>query len=433
MAEEIVTENLVEKKEEWHHVATMEDLGGLKRKIKVVYDTIGVKMALEKSCDLVGKNVQIKGFRKGKAPKTLIQTYCQEKISEIAASMLAQEGFLHASYEQKLVALSEPKFESKDFKIDGTFECDILVEVRPEIKPFGYAGLNLKKPDLDVEQMFERLLEETKAQHVSEVCCEEVQNNRTAVVDFIAHVDGNEISSGKDHSFLIQSGQNPPFGENLFGMKIGETKLFALPGPEGTEYAGKNTMVGVTIKGVTEKTLPNNEELAERTQAPSYNDLINVLRQKAEINAMQKERQIIEEEIVDKLTEMHQFDVPQDWVEGEEKYFAGQLGVDVNTNEEIKKYVHSMAERNVRRSFILDAIYEAEPNLKVTKEEFDTVIAEEAEKQKISRLVLQADLKKKGMLDNVFALIKHQKIMNFIIGQANIIDDVPQIISESSF
>ena len=130
---------------------------------------------------------------------------------------------------------------------------------------------------------------------------------------------------------------------------------------------------------------------------------------------------------------MHQFDVPQDWVEGEEKYFAGQLGVDVNTNEEIKKYVHSMAERNVRRSFILDAIYEAEPNLKVTKEEFDTVIAEEAEKQKISRLVLQADLKKKGMLDNVFALIKHQKIMNFIIGQANIIDDVPQIISESSF
>ena len=87
--EEIVTENrteeqAVEKKEEWHHVVTTENLGGLNRKIRIVYDTVGVKMGFDKACEYIGQNVQIKGFRKGKAPKALVQTYCQDKISEVA-------------------------------------------------------------------------------------------------------------------------------------------------------------------------------------------------------------------------------------------------------------------------------------------------------------------------------------------------------------
>lgn len=422
-AENRTEEQVVEKKEEWHHVVTVENLGELKRKVKIVYDSVGVKMAFDKACDYIGKNVQIKGFRKGKAPKALIQTYCHDKITEISSELLAKEGYLHACYEQKIMALSEPKFENKEFKVDGTFECDAFVEVRPEIKPFGYAGLNLKRPNADAQHMFEHSLEDARMQHASEVNRDEVWPGRTAIVDFVARIDGNEISSGKDHHFLIQSGQAPPFGENLSGMKVGETKTFEMPAPPNTEHAGKNTMIDVTVTGITERVLPTDEELAERTKAPSYDELVNMLKKKAELDAMQKGRQILEEEAIDRLLEMHQFDVPPAWVEEEEKYFMVQLGVTNTESEEIKQYVHNMAERNVRRSFMLEAIYEAEPSLKVTKEEFDATIEAEAERAKVSRLVLQNDLKEKGMLDGVIAMIKHKKVMDFVIGQANIVAD----------
>lgn len=412
-------ERPVEKKIEWHHVVTMENLGGLNRKIVVAYDTVGVKMGFDKACALIGQHVQIKGFRKGKAPKALIQTHLRDRVADVAGELLAREGYMHACFEQKIMALGEPKIENKKFDVDGTFRCEVFVEIRPEIKPFGYAGLNLKDPKVDAEHLFEHALADARNQHASEMDCDEIQADCTAIVDFVASIDGKEISSGKDQHFLIQAGQSAPFGENLFGMKVGETQVCELPAPEETEYVGKVTTVQVTLTGITKKVLPTDSELAERTQAPSYDDLVQMLKKKAELDAMQKARQILEEEVVDKLLEMHQFDAPLKWVEEEEKYFMKQLGMGNAADDKIKEHIHKMAERNVRRSFILEAIYEAEPALMVTKEEFDATIEAEAESAKVSRFVLLDDLKKNGMLDGVLAMIKHKKVMDFIIGQAN--------------
>lgn len=414
-------EQIVEKKEEWHHVVTVEDLGGLKRKIKIVYDTTGVKMAFDKACDLIGAHVQISGFRKGKAPKPLVQAHFREKIKEYAGELLAKEGYLHACFEQKFMALGEPKFENKEFGVDGTFGCDAVIEIRPEIKPSGYVGLQLKKPKADAGQLFNRNLDAAREQHASEKACDDVQPGRTATVSFVARVEGKEISSGKDHQFLIQNGQAAPFGENLCGMKVGETGFFELTAPEGTEQAGQITSVEVTVTGITEKVPPTDTELAERTQAPSYEALIDALKKKAELDAMQQARQILEEEAIDRLLEMHQFDVPPGWVEEEEKYFMAQLGMSAVPDESIKGQIHNMAERNVRRSFMLEAIYEAEPNLRVTKEEFDATIEAEAERQQVSRLLLLDDLKKRNMIDGVVAMIKHKKVMDLVIGQANLV------------
>ena len=86
----------------WHHVVMLDDLGGLKRKITVTYDTIGTEMAINKSCELFSQNVQVKGFRKGKAPKNLIKKYYRKEIEKSAAQMLSTEGFMHACYEHKI-------------------------------------------------------------------------------------------------------------------------------------------------------------------------------------------------------------------------------------------------------------------------------------------------------------------------------------------
>ena len=153
-------DNLVNgaNKEEWHHVVTVEDLGGLNRKFHIAYDNEAVHMALDKSIKNINKNTQIKGFRRGKAPRQLIEVYYRKEIEQSASSMLTQEGFLHGCFENKIQPLGKPNVENAIFNIDGTFECDIIVEIRPNIEPKGYIGLQLDKPNVSVDEIKSKII-----------------------------------------------------------------------------------------------------------------------------------------------------------------------------------------------------------------------------------------------------------------------------------
>ena len=66
--------------QQWHHVVTVEELGGLKRKVGVTYDAVAVKMAFDKASEGVSKKVMINGFRRGKAPRGLVERFCAKEI-----------------------------------------------------------------------------------------------------------------------------------------------------------------------------------------------------------------------------------------------------------------------------------------------------------------------------------------------------------------
>jgi len=423
------------KSEEWHHVVTVEDLGALSRKLHIVYDTTAVGMALDKSCEIISKRVQLKGFRRGKAPKPLVETFCREEIEKSASSLLTQEGFLHACYEQKIQPLGEPKTDNAEFHIDGTFTCDITLEVKPTIEATGYVGLQLTKPKVDRTEILNKLIEEAKSEHMIEVPLEEVKIGSIVVLDFeVITVDEQQVSEGKDHNFMINAGQEPPFGENLVGKKVGESFIESITLPEQIEkFGGEFANVHTTIKSVFERIPPSDEEFVSAMQAPSYDELMEAFSKRAEQEATAKEMQTLEEGVVTKLLELHSFDVPAGWVSDEEKYLTSQLGIRGEIDESISKHIRQMADRNVKRTFVLEAVYDAEPSLKVTKEEFDVWLEQEAAKKQISTLVLKKDLQDQKMLDGVFGLVKHRKILNFIISQAQISveGDEPQVNNES--
>lgn len=408
--------------EEWHHVVTMEDLGGLKRKLNVVYDTTAVQMALDKSCELIGKRVQIKGYRRGKAPKPLVESYCREEIEKSASSLLTQEGFLHACFEQKIQPLGEPKTENAEFHIDGTFSCDITLDIKPTIEATGYIGLQLTKPKIDREELLNKILDEAKTEHAVEKPLEEVKIGSVVSLDFtVVGEDGEQITDGKDHHFMVNEGQEPPFGENLVGKAVGENFTESVTLPEAMEeHGGKPASVNITVKNVFEKVPPKDEELVKSMQAPSYDELMEAFKKRAEYEASMKESQAVEEEVVNKLLELHTFDAPVEWVNDEEKYMFAQLGLQGDVDENIKGHIRQMAERNVKRTFVLEAVYDAEPGLKITPEEFEAWLEKEAEHKQISPAVLKKDLKEQNMLDGVMGLIKHRKVMDFIVSQAQI-------------
>lgn len=419
MTEEHEEKVIKEEQEKWHHVATVEELDGLNRKIHIVYDIEGVKMAIDKAVELVGKRVQIKGFRRGKAPKPLIETHCKKEIENTASTMLSQEGYLHACYENKFHALSEPKVENAEFYMDGTFSCDILLEIRPSIDPTGYLGLNLEKEDIDKDSIVRRNLEDARKQHVNEVEIKEVEIESIVTLDFKVHKDGQELSSGVDHRFMINAGQEPPFGENLVGKSVGSalSEIITLP-EEYKEIGGEQAIVDLVIKSIAKPVPPSDQELVERMSAPSLDELMDLFGRSADQEIAVKNQQLLEEQVIDKLLAFHEFEVPVKWVDDEEKYLYFQLGLQEDVDPEMKQHIRSMAERNVRRVFILDAIYDVEPSLKVQKEEFEQLLEQEAQAKGVSKLIVKKELQQKGMMDAAFGILKHKKVMNLILSQA---------------
>jgi len=420
--EEQVRKDEIEQ-QQWHHVVTLEDLGGLKRKLGVTYDQEAVKMAFDKANQAVGKRAMINGFRRGKAPQALVARFCAKEIETAASSMLAQEGYLHAVYEHKLAALTEPKVENPKFNTDGTFSCEIVVEVRPAITPTGYVGLKLSKPPIDPGRTVDGLMAELRSRFATFEEREKVAPGMTVVVDYSLAVDGKEVMAHQGVPFTVsESGTLPLGGVQVAGLGSdgSATAKMTLP-VDFKDHGGKEAEVRVQVRKILESVPPTDEELAVRNGQASIDDLARNVQQQANIEVGHRIRQVLEEQVVDNLLSSHQFEVPGDWIDRESQYLVKQLGITSEMDNNTKEAVRQLAERNVRRSFMLDAVYDSEPGLRVKTEEVETVLDQEAARQSVPKTQLKRMLLKQGMMDSVVELVKGRKIMDFLISNAEIL------------
>lgn len=407
--------------EGFHHAIEVEDLGKLKKKVTVTYDAEGVRNTTDVAIAEVAKQVQIKGFRKGHAPLLLVKSYCSDKVKLTVTSMLSQKCYLHSCNEYGFLVLSEPVFEEPEFKESGEFVCVFTIEVRPKIDPVGYVGLQLTKSDINKEQIFNQLFDELKQSHQSEKQLTIIEDRSMVTVDFDVLLNNVKINSGANQPFFVTAMSSLPFGSNLIGKLLGEVcvEKFILP-KEYENYGGEEVDVQITIKSIIKKVEPTNEELVTRTESPSYEELINLLHRKTDQIAQKRQMAALEELAIDKILELHDFDVPESWVENESKYMLAQFGVEKAPDEQTAEFVNNMATRNVRRTFMLESIYEAEPNLKITQADLELVIDAEAKRNGVSSLVVKKEWQEKNLLQSVLASIKHQKVMKFILENSQI-------------
>ena len=413
-----------EQEQQWHHIATVEDLGGLKRKIDIVYDVEGVRMALDKACQLVGKNVQVKGFRKGKAPQQLVERFCHKEIEKVASSMLSEEGYLHAVHENNFSALTKPQVDNPEFHMDGTFSCSVKIEVRPAITPTGYVGIQLTKPVEDTAVRTTELVEGLRRRFAKTVERDLVGPGATVVMDYCISVDGSEVMKQENQSFMVNADGDTPFGTTLVGTKVGETKIDKMKLPaDFKDHGGKEADLTIIVRKVTDSIPATDEEFVAQSGAPSMDEIRSQAQQRAGMEAERKTRQSLEAQVVDKLLLAHSFEVPEEWVKDEERYLASQLGISGEMDEKTRDAVHELADKNVRRTFILDAVYDAEPSLKVKPEEVEDLLEQEALRQGVPKVRLKHNLLKKKLMDGVISAVKNKKIMDFLIANAEVVSE----------
>lgn len=235
-------------------------------KLTIEVDADTVEKSIEKVYQKQKKNITVQGFRKGKAPRYIIEKlYGAGIFLEDAANDMIPQAYEDAVKESELEIVSQPKIEVTQLEKGKSFIFTAEVAVRPEVILGEYMGVEVEKTDVEVtdeEVMAEIEKERESNSRTISVDDRAVEDNDIAIIDFEGFVDGVPFEGGKGEDYSLTIGSHSfidTFEEQLIGMNIGEEKTVNVTFPENyqaEELAGKPAEFKVIVKEIKVKELP---------------------------------------------------------------------------------------------------------------------------------------------------------------------------------
>ena len=339
------------------------------------------------------KNIMIPGFRKGKAPRKMIESlYGAHVFYEDGLEEIFPEVYEYAVVKQEVKAVGRPSLTDMDISEDGTVTITLTTEVYPEVTLGDYKGLEVEKAEATVtdEQVQAEL--DRMAQNVAstETVERAAEMGDTANIDFEGFDNGVAFDGGKGENFDLKLGSGsfvPGFEEQIVGMTAGEEKDIDITFPEDyhAELAGKAVVFHVKLNKVTVTNLPaQDEEFAKDVSEFSTIDELKAdIRAKALENAQKQIDSAFEQACVDKAAENTTVDMPKALVEQEldtqMERFAYQLQMSGYSVEQYAKMMGGDLS-TMRNAFRPGAEKQAKINVtlaKIVEEEKITVSDEE--------------------------------------------------------
>ncbi len=307
--------------------SSVEMLEGLKRRLKISIPTEVVEKAYQQRLRKVASTANIKGFRVGKVPPSIIEKRFGSGVRKEVADELMQENIQQAVQEQKLQIAGAPKLSYEELSKDKPYECSIEFEVYPEIVLKSLEGLELERlsvdvTDQDIDVMLDKLaLQQAEWQEVDRVA----ENQDKVTIDFVGTLDGTAFEGGTAQGFELELGANqmiPGFEEGIIGMKVGDVKDLPLKFPDNyhsEQLKSKNTVFKITLHKVTAAQKPPIDDIfAEKLGVKGG---LDALRQEAKKNMLKESEQILREklkqDVLRKLVEVNPIQVPSSLVEYE--------------------------------------------------------------------------------------------------------------------
>ena len=307
--------------------AKVEHLGKSMVKITMEVDAATFKKAIETAYLKNRGKINLPGFRKGKAPRKLIeQAYGAEVFYDDAANEVMQPAYEKALAETELDIVSRPAIDVIKAKEGEEFIFTAEVAIKPEAALKDYKGIELKKEEISVtDEDVDKKLEEVREQNarIIDVDDRPVKTGDTVTIDYAGSVDGVAFEGGTDqnHKLTIGSGQFiPGFEDQIIGKKICDEfdVKVTFPTPyHSEELAGKDAVFAVKLHAITEKELPElDDELAQ-----DVSDFDTLAEYKEEIKKEllhEKEHQAEHErehQIMDALVERLEVELPEPMVD----------------------------------------------------------------------------------------------------------------------
>ncbi|MBQ7768514.1 MAG: trigger factor [Oscillospiraceae bacterium] len=339
------------------------------------------------------KNIMIPGFRKGKAPRKMIESlYGAHVFYEDGLEEIFPEVYEYAVVKQEVKAVGRPSLTDMDIAEDGTVTITLTTEVYPEVTLGDYKGLEVEKAEATVtdEQVQAEL--DRMAQNVAstETVERAAEMGDTANIDFEGFDNGVAFDGGKGENFDLKLGSGsfvPGFEEQIVVMTAGEEKDIDITFPEDyhAELAGKAVVFHVKLNKVTVTNLPaqDDEFAKDVSEFSTIDELKADIRAKALENAQKQIDSAFEQACVDKAAENTTVDMPKALVEQEldtqMERFAYQLQMSGYSVEQYAKMMGGDLS-TMRNAFRPGAEKQAKINVtlaKIVEEEKITVSDEE--------------------------------------------------------
>ena len=273
------------------------------------------------------KNIMIPGFRKGKAPRKMIESlYGAHVFYEDGLEEIFPEVYEYAVVKQEVKAVGRPSLTDMDIAEDGTVTITLTTEVYPEVTLGDYKGLEVEKAEATVtdEQVQAEL--DRMAQNVAstETVERAAEMGDTANIDFEGFDNGVAFDGGKGENFDLKLGSGsfvPGFEEQIVGMTAGEEKDIDITFPEDyhAELAGKAVVFHVKLNKLTVTNLPaqDDEFAKDVSEFSTIDELKADIRAKALENAQKQIDSAFEQACVDKAAENTTVDMPKALIEQE--------------------------------------------------------------------------------------------------------------------
>ena len=247
-------------------MATIEKLAGSKVKLSFEVGAEQFEEALQKAYIKTGKKYNVPGFRKGHAPRRMIENaYGPLVFFDDAFDIVYPDLYEAAINEHELDVVSRPDVSIDDFDIGGALKFSMEVAVRPEVTLGQYKGIEVEKQEYNVtDEMVDAEIEREREKIASFEDVERpVENGDTVDLDYSGSVDGVLFDGGtaEGQTLVIGSGSFiPGFEEQMIGMKTGEERDLNVKFPDeyhSEELAGKDAVFKVKVNGVRVKKLPD--------------------------------------------------------------------------------------------------------------------------------------------------------------------------------
>jgi len=441
---------------------TTESLEGRQIHLTIELDEERTREAMRRSARRIAKQVNVPGFRKGKAPyPVILQRFGEDTIRQEAADNIAEEVYREALDQEKLDPYAAGTLDNVQYNpITLTF----TVPLAPEVKLGDYAAFRLEfeepaVPEEDIEKALDDIREENAVFGSVERAAEMGDG---VAIDLEAHSDdGVELLKGNDIHLILEPGSTDPapgFGEAIVGLQTDEEKTFPLTLTEEfprEEFRGQTAEFHVKVREIYESTVPEPDDDLARTAGnfDSIEELRDSIKSRLLAEAEAKADAAYAERVVESILEMSHVEYPPIMLE---RYMSGmirdferavkrdaQLSLDDylrlqdKTLEELETELEPEAALGLKRALVLGEVVKSE-DLAVDSDEIgarvDEVSAPWGVRGDEVRASLNSDAGRESIRSQLLANKAVQHLVSIAKGQADVVqsEDQPVLTEESA-
>lgn len=413
--------------------------------LKITAPAAEVNAGYKKAVQKIADQVNIPGFRKGKAPRAIIEMhYGKEAVKQEAFEIVANKAYSEALDQEKLIPVSDPKVEESTFEEGKDMELTIKVTLKPEPELGEYKGLHVEKKEVEVtDEQVDAQIKDMMGRDAKMVVAEEgavIEKGDFAIIDFAGTVDGEPFSGGEGKGYPLEVGSNsfiPGFEDQLVGLSKGDSTDVEVTFPENyfvKDLAGKEAIFKVNIQDVKRKELPelNDEYVASKTDFKTVEELRANYKERMQKAAEANAKAEYEHELIDLAVANAKFSVPEIMIEDKISQMVEEMKMSLESRKmsldmymqytgldmaKIRENQRPVAEENVKTDLVLDAIAKAE-DIQVDMADVDAEIAAISAQHGASPEEVKKIIKGNGTMGLLLANILRRKAAHVVIDSA---------------